>query len=493
MTKRGLRDFSRMVVLVGAAAGMVQAGTSVMVTSGSASFTIRGPYNAGAQPMRWEYRIHNIPSGSGLPNVPYGIIFTGDAGIGASNNPGQLSWGPSGLGTAYGDVVVSPVMSNSAAWSDILVRMQRDTGGVNCPSAANGCYTVEICDTTGGNCQSNISNITTLVKSWPSGALFFLKPGVAFAFLRWYSTVIPMGSTVPIAGRTGDLGDWEFEGNMNDSSGNGHNFTGGSLAFVPTPLYPPSCNPGTQQSFRAGHHGQLDGSGSMPLDDGSTLTYDWQQVAGVSPTPVRWVVNSHASAKPVIDGMTFGSYNFQLTVTDGSGQSSSCMVHDGAVATDNAGVVIFDNPAVTNLLGQAIQWGRNPWPWMDDRNKYVADIQTANIDQNYPDFWDAPASGTISVANNSNLLVGVETHFTTDVCQGPNNPTAPRNVMIIAWWNGGANRRGLFAQSCQDDTHITMDPRFYKWNLPSESGLTYSLDVKYWLNWQIGSNAQYPR
>ena len=47
----------------------------------------------------------------------------------------------------------------------------------------------------------------------------------------------------------------------------------------------------------------------------------------------------------------FGSYVFQLTVTDSSNQSSTCTVKDGAVATDDNDIVVSNNSAVDHVAG----------------------------------------------------------------------------------------------------------------------------------------------
>jgi hypothetical protein len=178
-----------------------------------------------------------------------------------------------------------------------------------------------------------------------------------------------------------------------------------------------------------------------------------------------------------------------------------CVVHDGAVATDDAGVVILNNAPVTALLGPAIRWGMNPWPWMDQAEKYALDQQILNYTQYYTNSgtiaWNVPAVGTLSVTNvtagaANTIITGTGTHFTTDVCQGPGSPTVPQaNLAVIVWWNGGANRRALFPSSCTDDTHLVLSSS-YAWILAPEVGLSYSLDGTYIWRWQEGSNANSP-
>src|ERR1051326_9385342 len=93
---------------------------------------------------------------------------------------------------------------------------------------------------------------------------------------------------------------------------------------------PPRCDPGKPQSFRAGSPVQLDGSRSQP-GDGSRLSYSWQQIpselADIPMQRLRW--SSPEVPQPVVTGTVAGPLNFQLTVTQGDGQQSTCAVHDG--------------------------------------------------------------------------------------------------------------------------------------------------------------------
>ena len=135
----------------------------------------------------------------------------------------------------------------------MLVRVQRDV--------ANLQWTIEVYDTTGGNYLSGTAAIAAFGPvSW-AGKTINVSSGENVAFVRWFSSVVPLGTPIPITA-TGDLGDWEFEGNLTDSSGHGLTMSGGTFSFVPTPTYPPACSAGKPQSFRAGHPGALDGTGS---------------------------------------------------------------------------------------------------------------------------------------------------------------------------------------------------------------------------------------
>jgi hypothetical protein len=239
----------------------------------------------------------------------------------------------------------------------------------------------------------------------------------------------------------------------------------------------------------------LDGSGSYPLDGGTFLSYVWQLASG--PAGLSW--SSHGAARPQIKGMVFGSYVFQLTVTDSSNQSSVCTIKDGAVATDNNDIVITNNSAVDALLGPMVRYGANPWPWYDNRHKQAADNQIAVMDTYFPAWWDAAGPGTVTVINNSTTVVGAGTAFTTTFCQGPASPTVPQaGSQVIAIWHplgAGTGRRMFGVTSCTDDTHLTLDG---VWNgdgkTPPGSGLTYAADNHYATIWgwsQAGAPGNY--
>jgi hypothetical protein len=351
---------------------------------------------------------------------------------------------------------------------------------------------MEICDTTGGNCQSITAQILTFGP--PSWAGFSINPnpGESVAFVRWFSSVVPLGTPIPVTGVTGDLGDWEFEGNLNDSSGHGLTMSGGAFSYVPTPTYPPLCNAGKPQSFRAGYPGTLDGTGSSPLDGGNALTFLWQQLSGPTatwgrtpvPRPIigrgglaPLTISGQNTGQPAISGLAPGSYTFQLTVMDGSGHSSVCTVNDGAVETDDNGLVITNNPAVDTLLGPMVQYGASPWPWFDDRHKADADVQIANMDPYYGAYWDVADPGTITVTMNSATVTGVGTTFTKTFCNGPSNPSTANGVGIIVWYPTGVpgqtGRRARSVISCQSDTQLTLDAIWFPNDIPDGSGLNY--------------------
>ena len=454
---------------------------SIQVTSSAAGVALpnTAPWTtigANTSPMRWEMRIHDF--GSDWPGYPQWLVDLGPVRLSnaGSNHVQAGSEYVSGRDGVYNN---GPIIGNCCTGrTDVLVRVQRDV--------ANTRYTMEVCDTTGGNCQSATAVITGYGGASWVGITMRVAAGGNVGFLRWFSSVVPIGTQIPAVGVVGDLGDWEFDGNLLDSSGHGLNLSGGSVSYVATPVYPPACNPGTQRSFRAGRPTQLDGSGSYPLNGGTFLSYVWQLTSG--PAGLSW--SSHGTARPQIRGLVFGSYVFQLTVTDSSNQSSVCTIKDGAVATDSNDIVITNNSAVDTLLGPMVRWGANPWPWYDNRHKAAADTQIAEMDVQFPAWWDTPGPGTVSVTkgSSSQTVVGSGTTFTTTFCKGPSDPTHHQDgyPVISIWYplNGGTGHSIAHVQSCTDDTHLTTD---YGWGGSPGMGYTYAADNYYSSIWGFGS------
>jgi hypothetical protein len=435
--------------------------------------------------MRWEMRLHNY--GTDWP-IPYNyLVNLGRLRLtrGQFTNwaMATLIFGPSNCGSGCGGDTIynnGPFVTGCCnTMSDVVVRVQRDV--------ANNRYTLEICNSTGGGCLSGTEPITAYGSPSWAGYTIGVSTGGQVAFLRWFSSVVPIGTPIPVSGANGDLGDWEFEGNLLDSSGHGLTLSGGAVTYAATPLYPPACNAGTQQSFRAGYPATLNGSGSYPLDGGTFLSYVWQVNSG--PSTLSW--SSHTAADPAIRGLVFGSYVFQLTVTDSSNQSSVCAVKDGAVATDDNNIVITNNTAVDTLLGPMVRYGANAWPWFDNRHKQAADNQISVMDSYFPAWWDTPSPGTVSVTSGSTAVVGAGTTFTTTFCQGPANPTVPQTgYPMIAIWHpmgSGTGRVEQMVTGCADDTHLTL---MYPYNsdgkTPPGSNLTYAADNTYAIIWGWG-------
>jgi hypothetical protein len=307
-----------------------------------------------------------------------------------------------------------------------------------------------------------------------------LSAGFDVAFIRWFPDVVKAGvvgtallNPIRVAAPANPsalTGDWEFENNTADASGHTGALTDGpssTHSFEATPIYSPLCAAGSSQSGRAGSAITLSTAGSMPLDGGATLASIWQQVPGVSPAPVQWV-GSQTIANPAVMLPQFGSYNFQLTVTDGNGQSSSCVVHDGAVESDRNGVAIYPPgelfSAANQFLGPLIQWGRNPWPWYDTVHQIAADINRASL--------GPPAGNGQMVTGLTAALGPSDTSLTVGSTSGFGSGSA---VLI-------GSEQILLGPST-DATHVTVWQRGYRGTTPAAAPAGTAVNRFYYWDW----------
>lgn len=226
------------------------------------------------------------------------------------------------------------------------------------------------------------------------------------AYLRLFSTSVPMGSRPPVTADTGDLLDWKFDGNTNDTSGHGYNgqISGGIPAYVPTPgqtlvvasastANAPAWSPWI--SMRAGYPNQLDCTHSYSqADTSATVNCSWAMISG--PSPPAW--SNLSDPQPTLTGIAFGTYTFQLTVTDAAGNTATTTIQIGAVNYDDNGVLIPSDPKVTELFGPMIAFGQNPWGYADERAQRAVVLQNASFLSQQLDHptWMTPGQGTVS-------------------------------------------------------------------------------------------------
>ena len=232
---------------------------------------------------------------------------------------------------------------------------------------------------------------------------------ISHSYFRVFTSLVAMNSRPPVTADVGDLLEWKFDNNLNDSSGHGYTATmsGGSAAYVTSagqPMVVPILKTygapvwANTVSLRAGSPGQLDGSASYSQADASAaVTYFWQLLSGPS-TPI-W--SSRTSATPTLTGLTFGDYHIQLTATDAASTVATASAHIGAVATDANGVVVNANPNVDAIFGPMIAFGRSPWGYMDERALAATTLRKAA--------YETPAANGYSLAHPSWIHDGAGT------------------------------------------------------------------------------------
>ena len=362
------------------------AGQSLVLTP-TVTKSISDPNLTPSQSWRVEFQIHDwTPPAQGVQNAY--VFYLGGTGLSAAIWPdGRLALTDLRDPIKQGQPCFLPLQGRQ----NVLVRFQKD--------APNMRVVCEIWNSDGTAYQQDNDDIASF-NPWSAsgGTLGGPYTSTAIAFLRVFSTLVADGVRPPVTADVGDLSNITFSSGTGGfgiaSDGYSYETTPGQnpVAFVKT-AGAPSWN--NWVSLRAGFPAQLDGSRSYSLADGSSdVTYQWTQVAG--PTTVTW--SDPTSVTPTIEGLIFGTYAFQLTVTDTAGNTASTTLQIGAVATDANGVVVQANPAADKLFGPMIAFGQNPWGYADERALKATTLRSAAYDASglSAPSWETPRAGTIT-------------------------------------------------------------------------------------------------
>lgn len=433
-------------------------------TPGSYTTPNEAPFNAVGD-FRFEIRIHGFTPNS-ASNQYSNIWQVGNFALlrgGAGYETIRIHYSPS--------IVVAYV--NGA--SDFIVRVQR--------FGSTGKFYVETFPTNG---------VGTLPKtegpaSTPMGPISLAgtrtigsagAEGLGIAWVRWYSTTVPVGSPTPPNVDTGDLASWDFQSPAGISSalqvalGNG-------ATYVTTPLYAPVPSvtfkdtptwQANEPTVRANVPVNLDGTSSYSLADDPALSYEWRQVSG--PSTLNFS-DTHAQTTQ-ITGTVFGEYAIELAVTDAAGQTATKQVVFGSVETDDADVVKLPNQKISEIVGPMIRLGANPWPYADERNKVWADLLGGKQGTAYKDRWNVRLQGfgdaTVSVTQGSKIISGSNTNFQQEFCGGGTKPVNAAKIVI--WYEIAAGHYGRWRVpivSCDSANQITGSAVW-----PERSGSAYS-------------------
>lgn len=193
----------------------------------------------------------------------------------------------------------------------------------------------------------------------------------AFAFLRWSSSLVALGSRPPADAASGNLLSLELENNLQDSSGKGLNgsISGGGAQYGNVPGYPPRAEIRANDVVRAGSTALLDARTSFStVGAGTPDSFEFQQVSG--PEGVEFRESETGTTEVALP--LAGTYKFRVTVKDSVGAAEG-EIEIGAVATDNKGVVIYPDEGTAFLLGPMTMWGKSPWQFFDVTDRKVAD------------------------------------------------------------------------------------------------------------------------
>ena len=424
---------------------------SVIVNAASHNVTLpaAAPWNAMGS-FRLEMRIHNMaPTGNGYV-WHFNHNSNGDVGFQYyQSHICSADWAdfPSGIALCSTGTITG---------QDLVIRFQRDVTNSKIMVDVFNYATGALMVTTSTAMVSNGGNLNL-----NTGAIGSTAGTEDIAWIKWYSTLVPSGTTYPYQSQAADLADIRFEGALTDTDGALTISNSGSWSsYTTTPIYTPICSPGVSTSFRQGFPITLDGSASRSADE-SPLGYAWTQAASALTDLAQQpsaVLSSSSVAQPSVTGALAGySFDWQLVVTDsGDAQTATCVVNDGIVKTDSNGTVVvstgsaaFDN-AISILIGAQPQLGKNPWLYYDQAAQSAAANQIASYDltstplgtpAQYQPWWNTAAAGTVTVTTNGSTITGAGgANFESSVCDGSGNPTGGS---IVVWYLTGRTVNGV--------------------------------------------------
>jgi len=345
----------------------------------------------------------------------------------------------------------------------------------------------------------------------------------ALAYLRWYKGVLssgakpPWGSSCNITGLS-CLGDWEFEGNGNDSSGYGLNVTfTSSASYVTTPIYNPACPSLPQLTVLAGTSMKFDWSSCFPLDGGSSLTYsatqDTYTANGVIAQAPAW--SGATTATPTVTGLKssfgrsiIGPFNVMLTVTDGSANSSTFHNHNGVVNADVFGHIQYPDSRFGTIIGpQVASVSYVTWPWYQTISTlwgqrlggFQGTIQAPTYVYVFQPTWNTAVAAATMTATNGSATVSFSGYNPQSALPGCTNSTAPSaNSYLVGWYafpsafglSGGTTGRRIYQIStCPSTSSVTIAQN---WSPPSQSGMQFAIiydsTVGSWINGSANIN-----
>lgn len=361
---------------------------------------------------------------------------------------------------------------NVSGWDDVLVRYQR------CYSCIPQQTMIEAWKADGSaRLQGGTSTAMATTPNWQAVPWKFGSVSLStnLAYVRIFNTVLPFNSTPPsVVG--GNMAEWEFTNNTNDSSGLGLDITMSTgPSYIDTPIVPPiPVLAGVDREDeiagkRAGNTPlTLDGTGSYSVNDTTITSCFWNVYAGSA--EYQHITNNYncLSSSNIYKA---GEYSYILLVTDGIGETNTKSFTVGSVASDSNNVVIGTPSWFSTIFGPVVSFGSAPWPWFD--NTYKADLDALGpaVLAAVPSTLTTPSShgtvtytctvGTPPNCTGSLQMVGTGTQFLTDF--------AANDAMLLIWTtpDGSTSYMYFIITSVVDDTHMLVNQGSYL--LPDEA------------------------
>lgn len=343
------------ILLVLLLASITTQAAQSLTTNGTSQYTVRTLTNAAPytsiNSWRVEMRLTNIGSGAYkiVDNTRFYIKINGTTGVLTlatwDNEIAAFSWDVNGF---------------TGHLSDIVVRVQKDT--------PNSRFTIEAWDSAGttrfasgttagtGMIARNFGNTNfyigarSIEQSGSAGEYFDGR----IAFMRWYNTLVDYAaSTKPLLyTNTANLLQMEYEGNLNDSSGNSQTFTDvGTVTYNTTATVNPIASAGLDVGGRAaGVTFQVSAVNSAAGDVGPITSYSWTRTVGSG------TISSPSAITTDITGIAAGQSTFQVEVSDGTNTATDS-VDAGVVNVNADGTVAISNATHALILGPMLPAG----------------------------------------------------------------------------------------------------------------------------------------
>jgi hypothetical protein len=449
-------------------ASSVFAGQSIVIDGTGSTMTFTDPNRANTLDYRVEFQLHNFSTPGSFVN---GFITLNGVGMEVDYTTSGELWLDLKRDSVTGG---APCVISLAGRTNVLVRVQRDYSEL--------IYHCEIWNVDGTG-YAYTSKAITSVNSWvfSGGELKETNMSAQIGFVRADADIVAVNSRPPVTADTGDIVELKFDGNGNDSSGNGRNLNSvAGVTFAATPGQVAISLPATPNTpnwapfvpLRAGYPSQITSNSYSMADASADVTCLWFQMPHASGEALTStaIFDDRTSCTPTITGTVFGPYKFRLVVTDASGSKGTADLDVGAVAYDSNGVVIYPDDRLNDILGPSVVFGSNPWQWADRQHIIMAQFNWDNYALN-GGTWDAewllpevagiPREGTVyTSASTPSKIYGVGTNFLDVFCGGSVGAVSavPRHIVVNLppTTPGDEPRRYYrYIASCQSDTEMT--------------------------------------
>lgn len=257
------------------------------------------------------------------------------------SGPSTASFGSSGLATTTANNLVQGTYVFQLTVTDLL--------GITATSTVTVIVNAAPAGPPSANAGSN-QTITLPANSVSLGGSGSETNGTIVSY-AWTQVSGPSTATIasPASAFTGVTGlvqgTYTFQLTVTDNSGKTASATMTVTVNAAPVVGPPSANAGSNQTITLPANSvTLTGSGSET--NGSIVSYSWTQVSG----PSTATLSSAAQSSTVASGLVQGTYTFQLTVTDNSGNTAIATM----TVTVNPAPVVPGTPQVSAGPDQVI-------------------------------------------------------------------------------------------------------------------------------------------